>query len=233
MPYFEKINLLFIHIPKTGGTSIENYFYKKYNVKRNIKSLYTDVSILNEMKDVLISHGLECNWIETQMLINNHSLQHSTFKEIYENRERLNIKFNDELKIIAVLRNPYERIISDLFFFDLINIEYDALMVEEVIRSYLTDTNNLIEFDNHPLPQYMYLINEQNEIDKRITILNLENIHQDMFMMGYNDFNVFDNITNKNSMNYFSLLTDNSINMINKYYKKDFEYFSFKMIHKL
>ena len=38
MPYFKKINLLFIHIPKTGGTSIENYFYKKYDIERNVQS---------------------------------------------------------------------------------------------------------------------------------------------------------------------------------------------------
>jgi hypothetical protein len=40
MPYFknENINLLFIHIPKTGGTSVEQYFSKKYNVELNYKS---------------------------------------------------------------------------------------------------------------------------------------------------------------------------------------------------
>ena len=76
----------------------------------------------------------------------------------------------------------------------------------------------------------MYIINENNEIDKKIHILRLENIYQDMFMFGYSDFNVFDNATNKNTMNYFTLLTDESIDMINDYYKKDFEYFSFTMI---
>lgn len=47
MPYFhntvknEKVNLLLIHIPKTGGTSSEQYFSKKYNVPLNKPSTTT------------------------------------------------------------------------------------------------------------------------------------------------------------------------------------------------
>ena len=42
MPYFknDNVNILFIHIPKTGGTSLDNYFSKKYNIDLNDKSLY-------------------------------------------------------------------------------------------------------------------------------------------------------------------------------------------------
>ena len=34
MPYFTKnnTNILFIHIPKTGGSSLEKYFSNKYDI---------------------------------------------------------------------------------------------------------------------------------------------------------------------------------------------------------
>lgn len=48
MPYFknDNVNVLFIHIPKTGGTSIENYFSSKFNIKLD-KSLYL---LTNQLK---------------------------------------------------------------------------------------------------------------------------------------------------------------------------------------
>ena len=38
MPYYSNdiINLLFIHIPKTGGSSVEQYFSTKYNIQLNM-----------------------------------------------------------------------------------------------------------------------------------------------------------------------------------------------------
>ena len=42
MPYFKnnETNILFIHIPKTGGTSVDIYLSKKFDIPLNNKSLF-------------------------------------------------------------------------------------------------------------------------------------------------------------------------------------------------
>ena len=207
MPYFNKENLLFIHIPKTGGSSIENYFFNKYG-----KSIYTLFS------------GMD-------VLFNNHTLQHSTYKELYQNREYFNIIFDDSLKIFTVVRNPYERIISDLFFFNLINLDMNRDQVENVIKNYLyNDSETYDRYDNHRVPQYLYVVDENNNICTNIICIKINDINQKMYELGYKDFNSYDNV-NTNKINYFTLLNDNSIKIINDYYQKDFELFNFNMIH--
>jgi hypothetical protein len=206
MPYFNKENLLFIHIPKTGGSSIENYFFNKYG--KNIYTLFSGMDVL----------------------FNNHTLQHSTYKELYQNRDYFNIHFDDSLKIFTVVRNPYERIISDLFFFNLINLDMNRDQVEIVIKNYLNETYD--HYDNHRIPQYLYVVDENDTICKNIICIKINDINQKMYELGYKDFNSYDNV-NTNKINYFTLLNDNAIKMINDYYIKDFELFNFNMIHPL
>ena len=208
MPFYKKINVLFIHIPKTGGTSIENYFYKKYSIDRTLNTLYSDM----------------------RLVLSKHSLQHSTYKELYDNKEYLNIPFGKKLKIITVVRNPYERIISDLFFFNLINKSSTPEEVTAVIKDYLYNDTSVVKYDNHPLPQTAFLINEYGTISENIHILRLENINQDMYELGFPDFNICDNVTNKFQLNYFTLLTNESIKIINKFYKKDFKMLDYRKI---
>ena len=62
MPYYKDANLLFIHIPKTGGTSLESYLQTKY-----------DQTIHDSDKNKIIP-------IRKRIF-----LQHYTFDEIYKN----------------------------------------------------------------------------------------------------------------------------------------------------
>ena len=51
MPYFHNkdVNLLFIHIPKTGGSSLETYFSKKFNMHLNDSTLFNTVKRFNNL----------------------------------------------------------------------------------------------------------------------------------------------------------------------------------------
>ena len=213
MPYYKNKNILFIHIPKTGGTSIENFFFEKFNVIPCFQSLYSDGQVLKEIP---------------------YSLQHSTFNDIKINNKYFNINFNN-LTIISSVRNPYDRIISHLFFKKLIKKDENPKIVEQLLENLLI-RKNYFKYDNHITPQYIFIINK-NIILKKCIILKMENLQSNMNRIGYNDFNFFENVSNQYEYNnihnikYFKYLNDKSINLINNFYKYDFLIFNYKMIN--
>ena len=213
MPYFynDKINLLLIHIPKTGGTSLEIYFSKKFNIALDNKSLY--------------SH-------DTWERFRNISYQHQTYLDLKNNNKIFKINFDNNLKIITSVRNPYYRIISDLFYYSkffensLINENTSKNEMFQIIKTYFLDING---HDNHRIPQYMFLLDENGYLLKNITIMKTEDLIYDMAKIGCSDFYI-NEMTTKINKNYMSFLNDDSINLINKYYEKDFLYFNYEMI---
>ena len=175
MPYFKNdyVNILFIHIPKTGGSSIELYFSHKFNIPLNNKSLYLFLS--NTIK------------LDENIIINS-SLQHLTFIQILKYNIFFNIDFNN-IKIITIVRNPYDRIISDLFFYKKINHDTSKEKVFDIINEYLVSNS----YDNHNIPQHCFITNDSKELIENIHILKTENLTNNMIDLGYTDFNRFDN----------------------------------------
>jgi hypothetical protein len=212
MPYYKEINTLFLHIPKTGGTSLEEYLKCKCT-----QTLYS--YSLDKRENIMFE----------KYKIDTVSLQHLTYKEIYQYKEILDVNFNENLKIITVVRNPYDRIISGLFFNDLINENSTPPEVYEVIQKYIyQDCHN---HDNHNKPQYEFLIDNDNSIIPNIDIFKTETLTPDLRKYGYDDFDLN---FNRNKINiekdkYAIYLNNDSIKLINEFYKKDFELFSYDM----
>jgi hypothetical protein len=212
MPYFHNnnINILFIHIPKTGGTSLEKYFSKKYNIPLNYKSLF---SILPD------------NFKIPNNFNRNIHLQHQTYNILFNYKDHLHINFNN-LQIITIVRNPYDRIISDLFYFKLITVKNTPNEVYNIMFQYLH--NHKIRRDNHKIPQHLFVINMKGRQINNLIILKTETLTDDMKRHGYHDFNFKENV-NSCEKKYDKYLNYNSIKLINNVYKEDFTFFNYQM----
>ena len=206
MPYFQNkyINLLFIHIPKTGGTSLERYFSKKFSIPLNEKSLYTPVK---RFKGI--------------------SFQHQTYQSLINNPQQFHINYNN-LKILTVVRCPYNRLISDLFYFKYITVHSSPEFVFKVLQSKYFNTFG--SNDNHKKPQYLFLLDKDGKmLEENITILRMETLNADMAKLGYTDFNIKAQSSNV-KRDYMSFLNADSIKIINTVYKQDFELFGYPMV---
>jgi len=207
MPYFYKeadnLNLLFIHIPKTGGTSFENYMSQKYNIPLNYKSLYK------------YKKGESSTY------------QHFPIRYIWSRKDEFGINQKD-LRIIAFVRDPYDRTISDLFYNNLINQDTRKEQVANILKKYLASNNT---FDNHKIPQYKFLIDDQEEFWPNIEIVRTENLKQGLVELGFDDFNNEDFVNKAkldgSNINYSDYLNDDSMKMIETYYANDFEAFNY------
>jgi hypothetical protein len=210
MPYFKNkdINVLFIHIPKTGGTSVDTYFSEKYNISEK-----------NIPKEDLYNYGI----IEKKK----YPLQHMTLNEIMKNKELFNITLKN-IKILSIVRNPYYRIISELIYNHKMTIDYTKTQVYDKILELFKEyeLNNTI-YDNHIKPQYLFL---DNFFIKNIIILHTESLKEDMHKNGYTDFKLHANKAHFDNIDYMSYLNDNSIRLINIFYRKDFIKFNYTMI---
>lgn len=203
MPYFKKnnINLLYIHIPKTGGSSIEKYFSKKYRIKLDQKALY---GFLHD------KHNRQIN----------PSLQHLTYNNIVEYHNELNINMN-HLDILTVVRDPYDRCISDLFYFKKIDKSASPEKVFQAIQDFVKQNP-----DNHATPQYKFVTDGKGELIHNMKIMNTETLNDDMIRLGYTDFDFQRNV-NPDALNYKDYLNADSIQFINDYYDKDFTLFHY------
>ena len=203
MPYYKDKNLLFIHIPKTGGSIIED----------QIKIL-TPQSLYSGRTNLILDFPY-----------NHKSLQHQFYTTLYRYQNKLEINF-DNIKIFTIVRNPYDRIISDLFWWNLIKKDFTAEEVYIIIKQHYLFRDDL---DNHNVPQYKFIVGEKSKLIENIKIFNTEKLNElndelNIFL-GLN-INIKQNGVNKD---YSKYLNKDSISLINTFYKKDFELFNYDL----
>jgi hypothetical protein len=207
--YFIQIpkELYFIHIPKNAGKSIENSA-KKNNI---IWGEYEYEDLMNEERKAKSSIG--CNYWHTPL---------KYFKNNY-----------NEKKLFTVIRNPYNRIISE---FKYQNRHTPGKINKVELNNFVSSlkkniSENKFKNDCHLLKQIEFIQNEDGVINKNIEILRFENLDEDFYnLLKKNNNKLFKlEKTNVSSSNLsINDLSEESKKNIKEIYKEDFEYFNYK-----
>jgi hypothetical protein len=212
MPVFKKSNVIFIHIPKTGGTSIERQLYEfedptdRYSVASYFS---TDI---NSQK------------------LRNYSLQHYTFQDfIFVMGDS---KLNTYKTIFSVVRNPYDRIVSEFHYYYSVvkKAPVDDCTVDELKCKFekfcLKCFEGQLYNDNHHAPQYKFIVNSGIEIDKRIHVLKFESLTKD-FTKVFNMPLKYHELRSNRKLSCYEYYTDKSQKLVADFYKFDFILFDY------
>lgn len=239
MPLYPELKLLYLHIPKTGGTSIERYMV--------IKSLPKDVPMeLRNCGNIAGPHDFHDKWWVQHMIKHSdrmlyslephetfqHTLQHLTYPEVVEliGQDTLDATVDH---VLVSTRNPYTRFLSDLFY-----VYKDALKIKHTMS--LAEVRHLLDrftmkyearivkegynaFDNHARPQWHYIRDCPPE---KLRVVRTEHLASDMSTFDYADFTFQDN-KNTSLYPYDALLTPKITHFVQKHYGKDFETFGY------
>ena len=81
------------------------------------------------------------------------------------------------------------------------------------------------DLDNHNIPQYKFVTDENEKLIPNITILKMEKLTEELCNYGFTDY---EGLSESNT--YMNYLNKDSIRLINVMFKKDFELFGYDMI---
>ena len=211
----DKKKFVFIHIPKTGGTSIEHSLLKYANFRQKLISYYPSkyfFYLINLTNKNLLDNGNR--WI-------NGFHRHETINFLLRDK-----KYFNNYYIFAFVRNPYNWFLS---LYNYIKRSKNHKEYQVVKNLTLNDFLDYAIEINMPI-QSDYISSDKNKID---FVGKIENIH--------NDFNYISkklkirsklNHKNKSNIKKKEIPHQNKqfLNKFNNYFKKDFLNFNYKFI---
>jgi hypothetical protein len=218
---------IFVHIPKTGGSSVEEFIMNQYGYTRN---------------ECLLIHGFGIDLSLGEKDLVPYPMMHYRLKTILRIAEANKVQINDSWTIFSIVRNPYYKFLSDLFFSPFSNFKYNYHMLPDNAKAMYLDSC-VDEYFNHPaensyhsyhsLEQYKFFedVNVNYQIFKFEE--GLENIVK---KLGFEIKEKFPHLLdipsylNLPKPNYSKMLTPHLVETINNKYSKDFKMFGYEML---
>lgn len=216
MPASPKLKLIFIHIPKTSGSAIEQ---KMNSMARDLVMLCTDTRSLQEAVKFA---GKSYQHFKVNDILR--FLEYNNKQSVFPTLKDINVS---EYQFVTVVRNPYTRFASEIRF----QFRYESKIINPEIfnnkvHAFATksfkdwETDNNI-YDNHITPQYMFL----NDPNINVKIIKYEELSS---LIGEIDYISGERVQVFNS-HYTDamILTPEIKTMIANFYAKDFSTFNY------
>jgi len=228
MPISHEHKIIFIHIPKCAGSSIEEILgvtgKRTEQGVDGISNFYTEGYSLERIKMIP-----RYSFTQEQFdICKSKNMQHYTFVELCK---MLHSGIVKNYKKIAVVRNPYTRLLSEFFHLQQkrnpeIGITLNDLVFDR-LKMNVVERND--KYDGHLETQTSFLINEQgnlNSIDKIYRFENLQECFKDINLLTGN--NIQPHLRqSKKAVNNDELLTAELKEAIYEFYKEDFINFNY------
>lgn len=246
MPISHDHKIIFVHIPKTGGTSIEyafgmhgkiNYIGQKpyLNQKENLNTFFgkkIQHYSLSEIRDRLC----QCNftdythWSLYKKIIDKlyHKNLFITNIKLFKNNRLKNYQHYKQYYKFTVIRNPYERIVSFFAWQDQNWTSKTVLSMSQFNEKLKNFINNSEKFKPQYKPQYKYLYDSRKlMVDEILRFENLEDEFNKMCGKLKIDVKLPHRMKSNHEL-YEYYYTNETKNIIYELYKDDFELFKYK-----
>jgi len=222
-----KEKLIYIHIPKTGGVSIEEFLQSHYGYTRN-------AFLLNHSYGTYLASNKNGFTIYPHM----HYPLANIIKELNNN----NIEVDNTWNIFSIVRNPYNKFISALFYAPRNDFKFNYLTLPEnqrwyylnqALDTYINSDINYNYHSNHTYPQHKFF----EDVELKYKIFKFEDgLENALISLGFDVggkvkhfLNTSDHVGAK-LPSYETMYTKYFIEYINITYAKDFEKFGYEML---
>lgn len=203
MPINRKHNITFIHIPKTGGSTVEHLMDMN-----NEDSLWFVDGKLEHGRSVVIDGVMYAPQHFTWDIIS------KEYPKFYEN----SIKF-------TFVRNPYTRLLSEYFWLHKKIKIFDPELFDVWVKDFLSNIDN-----DHKLPQHRFIPENIDFIGKTENLTqDLQNLIKKYNLPFTYNGDIIGN-TSHNKEKLIHELKSDSIDLINDVYNDDFIKFNYKKI---